>query len=106
MNFAIVRGDELPHLTATLTQSRAPIDLTNCTVEFEMVPVAGGASIGGACVVDSPTAGTVHYVWQPGDTDAAGSYQGQFRVTYGTGDVITVPTIGVITISIEPRVTD
>lgn len=104
MNHSIVCGDTLPHLSAVLTQAGAPIDLTNCTVRFEMKPFAGGDVLGGACVVDSATDGRIHYEWKTVDTATIGSYHGQFHITYGNGDTLTVPTTGVVSVAVGPRI--
>lgn len=104
MTHSIVQGDLLPYLTATLQQSGAPMDLTGCTVTFSMSARTGGTKISGPCVVDSAQYGRVHYPWQAHDTDLPGLYVGQFHVTYGTGDTITVPTNGAIAVSIIERI--
>ena len=104
MTHSIVQGDLLPHLTATLQQSGAPMDLTGCTVRFSMSAKNGTTTIGGPCVVDAAQYGRVHYAWQAHDTDVVGLYVGQFRVEYGTGDTITVPTNGAVVVSIVERI--
>lgn len=104
MNHSIVCGDTLPHLSAVLTQAGAPIDLTGCVVRFEMRPFDGGDTLGGECVVDSATAGRVRYEWQTVDTATIGSYLGQFHITYGNGDTLTVPTTGVVSVAVGPRI--
>lgn len=103
----MVRGNSLPHLVATLRQANAVIpDLSTATVSFVMIPVGGGAEIGGVCVVDNAETGAVHYEWKAGETDNAGSYQGRFQVLFGSLDTLDVPTVGFVSVEIYPKATD
>ena len=45
-------------------------------------------------------AGRVKYVWQTGDTDTAGTFQGEFEVTYTSGEIETFPNDGYIGIEV------
>ena len=40
------------------------------------------------------------YVWQTGDTDTAGTFQGEFEVTYTSGEIETFPNDGYIGIEV------
>jgi hypothetical protein len=46
---------------------------------------------GAADVVGDPTLGEVEYEWQPGDTDIAGNFLGEFDVLYTNGKTETFP---------------
>jgi hypothetical protein len=101
-DFVIRKGDRLPELTATLKDSAGlAVDLTAATLEFHMRAVAGGTpKVDAAATVVSPSAGTVKYVWATADTDTAGSYYGEFEVTFGDGRKQSFPNPGYITISV------
>jgi len=45
-------------------------------------------------------AGRVRYAWQTGDTDTPGTFQGEFEVTYSTGEIETFPNDGFLAIEI------
>lgn len=102
--FVIKRNDTLPYLDAVLSDDNGPIDLTNVTsVHFVMRSSARGvtdAKVRAECtVVGDPTNGEVRYEWALGDTDAAGTYRGEFEVNLG-GRVLTYPSSTYIPISI------
>lgn len=88
-DFYIKRGDLLPVLFATLKNANdSPVDLTGSTVTFFMQwpdrpdkPRIGGV----AFLVDDPVGGKVKYIWQAGNTNEAGLYRGEWRVTYPGG---------------------
>ena len=44
--------------------------------------------------------GIIQYVWQDGDTDTSGTYQGEFELTYATGQRMSLPQMGSIKIEI------
>lgn len=96
------QGDLAPSLTATLYQGSNPIDLTGASVAFKLKTPSGTVR-SAACAIVSATTGLVRYDWTAGDTDAAGQYLAEFVVTFSTGDEMTLPTVGTLTVSIEPR---
>lgn len=100
-DFSIKKGDGLPALTATLIDANGnAVDITGCTVEFRMVDKARTIKVEDAAVVVNAVAGVVRYDWQTGDTDTAGAYRGEFRVTDGSAKVQTYPTTGYVAIDV------
>lgn len=84
MSFYIHRNDTAPALQATLRDyAGTVINLTGATVTFTMVGSDGTKKVNrqSATVVDA-AGGIVKYVWQVGDTNEAGSFKGQWEVTY------------------------
>ena len=54
---------------------------------------------GNVTVTDAAN-GKVKYEWQDGDTDAAGSYQAEWEVTYSDGTIETYPNDGYLYVEI------
>jgi hypothetical protein len=55
------------------------------------------AKVDASATVIDEDAGRVKYVWQTGDTDTAGTFQGEFEVTYSSGEIeifLTMATSG------------
>lgn len=103
--FSIKQGDTLPVLEATITKADgSALDLTNATaVVFRMRNVnarpAGTFKVNAAATfVDKPN-GIVRYTFTAADTNAPGSYAGEFVVSFG-GDQQTVPTVGYLAVSV------
>jgi len=46
----------------------------------------------------------IAYAWTPSDTDLAGRYQAEFKVTYADGAIETFPNRGFITVIIPEDV--
>jgi hypothetical protein len=101
--FTIKRGDTLPALARTLGDASGAVDLTGASVRFIM-----RAANRDVVVVDFPAQivsaveGKVSYAWRPEDTAVAGSYDAEFEVTFGDGNILTFPNGGNIRISIVP----
>lgn len=91
MSVKIVQDDTRPSLEVTLTQDGKPADLTGCTVKFYMKDsVSGSVKISGAtCVITNALKGQLRYNWIAADTNTAGSYLGEFEVTYPDGSIQT-----------------
>lgn len=88
----LVEGDTAPTILGTITDdvTGLPVNLTNCTVKFQM----RGANdrhyrINAACSIVSPTAGTVSYTPVAADLKVPGEYIAQFEVTFAGGAVQT-----------------
>lgn len=101
--FTIRIGNTSPALEYTLRPST--IDLADAVVRFHMVKSDGTVTIdnqldGVTFETDEPV---ITYQWQEGDTDVAGRYEGEFRVTYEDGSLETFPARGFIAIMFEDR---
>lgn len=102
--FFIKKGDRLPELQRTLSDSSGPVDLTGATVRFRMRNQAKETITDAAAVVVDATAGVVKYAWQSGDTAASGVYEGEFRVTFADFRVLTFPNRGWISITVNENI--
>src|SRR5437867_7896850 len=105
-DFAIKQNDTLPALLATLYQGLGiPQDLSGASVTVRMETLAGITVVNeGACtIIGVPTAGQVQYAWQATDTATAGTYRGEFHVTFAGGAKATFPTLGTLLIDVEAR---
>ena len=85
-----------------------PIDLTGCTVTFQMVGIDGsccGKVIKGNATPIDAKGGAVSYAWAAGDTDIAGNYRVTWTVTNtASGLTEDVPNDGYILLTIRPKV--
>lgn len=100
--FFIKRGDTGPDLQRQLLdESGNPLNLSSATVRFNMQLKGGAVAISrAAATIVNASTGIVKYSWQAGDTDTAGSYEGEFEITYPDSSVETVPNYGMIEITI------
>ena len=98
--FYIKKGDTAPSVEATLKRAdNTPIDLSDASsINFHM-----GALDEAAVIVDAE-AGTVRYDWQASDTEAAGVFEAEFKITWGDGREQTVPNRGSIKVYITEDV--
>jgi hypothetical protein len=101
--FFIKRNDTTPAIRYKLKP--AAVDLTGATVQFQMRarrPRGAPPVIDTAAVVVTETGTpTVEYTWQEGDTDNAGVYEAEFRVTYANNEVETFPNDGFISVKVS-----
>jgi len=116
--FFLGQGNRLPVIKYVLLQpvegppgrqpaKRCPIDLTGCTVTFQMVGTdgcCGGRVIGGTATIVDAKGGCVSYAWAAGDTDIAGTYRATWTVTTAAGLKLDFPNNGYIIVSIRPKV--
>lgn len=101
----IKRNDRRPYLDSTLTDANGAVDLSGATVKFFMVDSAGATvvsqtSTGTLVTIQSATAGTVRYAWAAADTSTAGTFKGEWQVTFGDGTQATFPNTEYLTIRI------
>lgn len=103
-NFTIVQGDTLPVLTGVilLDETGDPVVLTDATVKWLYRLKGDTEFTEKAAVIESAPDGQVGYVWQEGDTDVAGDYQGAFRVTFADLTTLTYPSASYIPWTIFP----
>jgi hypothetical protein len=100
-DFSIKRHDRLPSIQATLTYpGSTPVDLTSSTVKFIMKLPSGAVKVNAAAVLVTPTSGVVRYDWLAIDTDVAGTYDGEWEVTFSSGKKQTFPTTGYHSIAV------
>ena len=100
--FKIKQGDLRPYLKVQLVnlteegEVEGPQDLTGATIVFTMKNKAADADPvlvideAVADIVGDPVEGWVQYEWEPGDTDIAGSFLGEFEASY-SGEPLTFP---------------
>ena len=98
-----VQGDTAPDLVATLHEdgdASAPINLTGCTVVFQMrKPDDKRYTVNRSATIEDAVNGVVRYEWGANDLAIPGTYQGQFEVTYSDSKIQTTKD----TFSIEVR---
>lgn len=108
MTFYVKQNDTAPSLRATLKDgNNTVINLTGASVRFHMRAIGGTTTkVNSAATVVSPaTSGIVQYNWTASDTDAVGSYQAEFAVTYSDSSIETFPNNGYIRIEILDDIT-
>jgi hypothetical protein len=114
-DFYIGQGDTASPLIDVLRDADGnPVNIQGATVALKIVPLRGGPAI-----VDDPadvdqngdgsdgSKGKVSREWTAGETAEAGSYLGQWIVTFAGGDVQTFPNTGYLLIEItgDPALT-
>lgn len=107
-DFFIGQGDTASPLTDVLRDGAgAPVDIAGATIAAKIVPLRGGAPIVDRAASNEQngdgadgTRGAVELEWVAGETDDAGSFLGQWIVTYAGGDVQTFPNTGFLLIEI------
>lgn len=103
-DFAIKAHDRLPAIRAQLLSAsdEQPVDLTAAQqVRFIMVTQARAVIVNAVAVIEAPaTLGIVRYDWIAADTATAGSYLGEWEVTWTGGKKQTFPTATYHTIDV------
>lgn len=102
--FYIKEGDTSPAIEYML--SPVTITLNGGSVVFNMKDRRNQLKVNRAAAVitddglltDTPT---VQYNWTAADTDTAGTYYGEFEVTYADSTIETFPNNGYITVEIR-----
>lgn len=105
VEYQIVQGDTAPSLTDTLTYSNGDdVDLTGATVELIMRSMTSVAplTLTGEITIPEPIAGAVQYDPSAADTATSGQFMASWAVTFPDERRMTFPTVGYITVSIEP----
>jgi hypothetical protein len=100
--FVIKRGDTSPTLRYLL-----PIDvsLAGAQVLFQMRKHHGETVIDAPAVIETVFApAVIAYAWTPSDTDLAGRYQAEFKVTYADRAIETFPNRGFIDVFVAEDV--
>lgn len=79
----LVQGDTAPDVNATIKSDGEPLDLTDCTVQFQMRKENDRRfTVNAAATIVDAAAGLVRYSWGPNDLVVPGDYQVQWQVTY------------------------
>lgn len=98
--FFIKRGDTSPSLRYALEP--ATVDLTGASVQFQWRKRGSETfNARAASIVTATGTPTVQHTWQAGDTDTAGLFQGEFRVTFADGSIESFPNVDFIEIRIS-----
>lgn len=103
--FYIKQGDTSPAFRVTLQDSAGvAVNVSGATILFHMAPTDGGPAVveAAAEVVDGLN-GVVRYIWQAADTATAGTYRGEFEVTFVDGSVETFPNSEYLRVKIIPQ---
>jgi hypothetical protein len=95
LKFTIKRGDSSPALCFVLLPDS--VSLAGATVRFQMRARGGPTVIDRSAEIQSIfEPAVVAHRWLPGDTDQAGRFEAEFRVTNMDGTVETFPNLGFI----------
>lgn len=105
MTFTIKNGNTSPALRVALKYDDCKaVNTTDATVMFHMRPYGEETPVIVAEGVIVTIGGIVEYEWAEGDTDAPGSYEAEFEVTYADGTVETFPSEGYIPVEITEAI--
>lgn len=106
-DFTIKRNDTLPKLELSITGRGClgqvlAFNLSGATgVTFSMIDTQGNYKIAQkAGQILSSSGGTIQYSWEAEDTNQEGVFNGEFQINYSSGDRLTVPQQGFISIEI------
>jgi len=100
--FITKRGDFRTAIKATLkNNSGQAVDLTSCTVKFIMADLRNRVKINRNAIIQDAVNGVVWFIFEANEVDEAGTFRGEFEVTYADGRVETFPNEGYITIKIN-----
>jgi hypothetical protein len=103
-DLTFVQGDTAPSVFGTLTDTNGdPIDLTGCTVRFQMRNTLDRRFVVNAvAVIESPaTGGEVRYDWQAGDLSEVGSFVSRWRITFGDSTIEHTDPENTITVAAQ-----
>ena len=100
-NFFITKQNDTKPLEAILEDENGAVNLDSSTIVFNMWDENKTLKVNRASVtIVSATQGRVKYSFDPADTDTAGTYQGEFEVTFSDSTVTTFPNDSYIPIRI------
>jgi len=103
MKLTIKQGDTRHAIRAALkTVEGTPVDLSSASVRFKMSQRFGTIALDREATIEPD--GTVHYVFNDGETDVSGFYKAEFLVTYADAREETFPHDGTIEIHIKNRI--
>jgi hypothetical protein len=99
MSITLVQGDNAPVLRGTITNDETgqPLNLTNCTVYFQMRKKDDSRyTINAAATVTNASTGSVSYSLAANDLNTPGEYQSQFEVHYQDATIQTTHNLSTI----------
>jgi hypothetical protein len=103
LKFVIKRGDTSPALRCALLPDS--VSLAGASVRFQMRPRGGATLIDRPAEIETVFApAVVVHRWTSAETDEAGRFEAEFRVTYMDGTVETFPNLGFIEVFITEDV--
>lgn len=83
-------------------ETKQPISLAGATAKFLMADMYGNLKVNADAVIESPyAAGIVRYDWKAGDTDAPGTFEAEFQITFTGGRIYTMPNDGYIVVLVR-----
>ncbi len=107
--FFIKRNDTLPSLDIVISDrtcigSKIPFNLSGVTAcTFTMTNDCGDIKImAKPAQIISYSGGNIAYNWNPEDTNESGMYNGEFKLFFSDGSIMSIPQIGNISIEIFP----
>jgi len=105
--FKIKRHARRPYLRLFVKDSDGnAFDFSGATgVRFQMKDEEDAAKVtDGAAEIEDAAGGILRYKWEPGNTDTAGDFFGEFDVDYPASETLTVPLDGDLLIKIKADV--
>lgn len=104
VDFQIKQNNTSPALEGILRDGfGSPINITGATVVLNTRLQPGGAvKINGGTMgaVGSAVNGRVKYSWAAADTDTAGIYEAEIKITFSNGKIRTIPPKGYFTVDV------
>lgn len=106
-DFSIKRNDTAPALGPFVLRDADgnAVDTTGATsVKVTVKTVGGAVKFSAECTPLDAAQGRYQYEWDPdgSDTDVAGDYEWQVQVSFANGRKQTFPTLGSMTLRIDP----
>lgn len=102
MSLTFVQGDTGPDIVTVLHEEATPgnvINLTNCTVRFQMRrPDDRRFTVNAPATIVNAAGGVCRYSWGANDLSVPGDYQFQWEVTYQDQRVITTAPVETLTV--------
>lgn len=103
-DYTIKQHDTWPPLEATLSDADGPINLTTATTIRLIIKASAGITpyLVKTCTIVNAITGKVKATWATGNLDTAGTYQGEFEITWSDSSIETVPNAGYFSFEIQP----